>query len=377
MKSRRAKSLLALLLSIVMVFGSSVMVSADIVSENSPASGSTAGVGDMEGVVSSNVFKVSIPVTSVSNSDLEFVLDPQGLIAKTGAKRYDWADGTYDKGATLFFISENKTTAVTKYGASSNALSVNNLSSVSVDVALSVNVINRNSGTNEIALSSNKSFANSDPAMYMALKTKIGKNTDLPNLKTVSDAALTAITGATTSENILKLIPEATDKYGYNWTGTKYTFTLSDNYVTGSQDDSALFFWFEGVANKFDGTKANEDQWYALNDAAPSLQLVWDVKPHDDGIDLSKATLAYHKWGNDGTLWIAKTSSAGFDGNTVKVKVTADGKKFCELEADYNAQKWVSTNWAKITTALGTTPDSYTLVVIDGSTTYKTATITR
>ena len=65
MKTRRIKSVIAVLLSISMILGSSVLAMADTVSQ-----GQTAGIGDMEGVVSSNVFVVSIPVSSVSNDKL-------------------------------------------------------------------------------------------------------------------------------------------------------------------------------------------------------------------------------------------------------------------------------------------------------------------
>lgn len=382
MRERHLRSVLAVLLSFAMIIGSTVVAFADpetppasasdeVVSTNSsPAEGSTTGVGKNEGVVSTNIFKVSIPVTSTSNDNLSFVLDPQNLIDETKGKARGWNSASYNATDTLFFLSQNKTyTADKMYGKTSNALSVNNLSSVSVDVALTVKL----DDVEGIAISSNNTFEGTDPAMYMALKTKIGDKTDTTALKNTTPIITPLTDEDTISNNKLENIPKDTDKYMFDWDEENgYSFTLSSNYAMGTQADSTLFFWFEGASYAIkDG--ASEQKWSQVKDVNPTLDVVWNVKPHTDGYDLDAATRATGNWGN-GKLWIGKNANTGFESSTPTVKATRDGKTFYDVQHEIN-DGWVGMTWTAITDVLGAdvTNEEYHIIVVDNGTVYQYA----
>ncbi len=281
MKSRRFKSILAVLLSISMIFGTSVFAMASqTVSDNEPYNGSTGGVGDMEGWVNKNVFKISIPVTSISNDNLAFVMDPQKLIINTGGIKYGW-DSSKVEDTTLYFLSANKLNS-DKYGNVSNPLSVNNLSSVSVDVSLTVKV----EGTTGITLSDNSTYQTTDkvPKMYMGMHVKRGKNNAGTFAGTEVSGSPVALTAEdTVSKNMLKEIPgsmdptEKTDKYSLSFDSVKkeYTYELDKNYVVGTINDTVLNFYFEGTCNP------NAD-WKDLKTSKPNLDVVWNVRTHTD-----------------------------------------------------------------------------------------------
>jgi hypothetical protein len=306
MKSRRFKSILAVVLSVAMVMGTSVFAMAgpeqqgenlvvsgnDVVSEEQ---GKVTASGQMEGWVEKDVFKVTIPVSTSANDTLAFVMDPQNLIYSTGGIAKGW-DKTSLVQSTLYFTqSGNAAHAVAanqdKYSNVSNTLSVNNLSSVSVDVALKVKM----NDIGNITLSTNNSFKtdtnDKTPKLYMGMTVLKGNKDNMGSPLPGTPMALTAEDAV--SKNMLANIPghnnapDATH-YGLSYNGTTYTYELGEDYVMGSAANTILKFYFTGETNP------NAD-WKAINDAntAPKLSVIWDVKKHSDDVtvEFSRTTL--------------------------------------------------------------------------------------
>jgi hypothetical protein len=209
-------------------------------------------------------------------------MDPQNLIYSTGGIAKGW-DKTSLVQSTLYFTqSGNATHAVAanqnKYSNVSNSLSVNNLSSVSVDVALKVKM----SDIGDISLSTNSTFNTNDktPKLYMGMTVLRGNNANMGSALPGTPMALTAEDSV--SKNMLANIPGHNNEpdanhYGLSYNGTTYTYELGKDYVMGSQPNTILKFYFTGETNP------NAD-WKAINDAttAPKLSVIWDVKKHTD-----------------------------------------------------------------------------------------------
>jgi hypothetical protein len=299
MRERRFKQILAVVLSLAMVLGmnsfawaapstefpidsppANVLVSGN--AEETVSVGQTFGVGDLEGYVELNVFKVNLPVDSESNNNLRFKLDPQRLIYKTDAARYANIQGSeIDPNATLLFMSANEITG--KYTNLSNVLSINNLSSVSVDVALKTRMVSADG----LTLSSNGNFTDENdktPKVYMAISINKGDKTGVTN---VFDKAITAT--QLVSTNILEKVPLHSDDplvrgYSVSWNESEaeqegvpvsvnhgYYYKLDPDYEMGEAANTVLKFTFSGASNPYGDYKN-------LRNIAPKLEVIWDVK---------------------------------------------------------------------------------------------------
>jgi hypothetical protein len=82
---------------------------------------------------------------------------------------------------------------------------------------------------------------------------------------------------------------------------------------------------------------------------------------------------AYGLW-DDTTIWLAKASDAGFEGDTVTVQVTKDGSTWVTLDSSkytYDNDKWIQVEYANIASAAGGDPTITSYIrVIDGTTRY-------
>lgn len=247
------KKIAAGLLAATMVVSSSMVAFAD--------EGSTTGAGELEGTVSTDVFKVALPVIPEDGSDttFDFVLDPEGLIKATSAEKYNGA--AFGEG-TLFFA--NVSDDATSYSNTSDALTITNYSSIAVDVSLSAAVSN----VAGITLTQDSTFTDDTSAsIYLAI-------TDGTNTVAITDGGASVNT---------QMDAAGEGAYSVEWNSTegKYEYKLDDT-------DATLFSTY---SFQLTGASNSAGDWSGLADIAPSVEVVWNVTAHSDAY-VSSTTLS-------------------------------------------------------------------------------------
>lgn len=81
-----------------------------------------------------DVFSVALPVISRNSTVFDFIMDPQSVIEKTDAARYE--EGTHFEWNTLYFANTNEDGSLRGYSGMSDPLTITNRSSMAVDVTL-------------------------------------------------------------------------------------------------------------------------------------------------------------------------------------------------------------------------------------------------
>lgn len=261
---RNYKKVLAGFLATSMVLGSSMVAFAA-----PPETGTTSGTGELEGTVDTEVYVVVLPTISTPDTTFNFILDPEGLIAKTNAARYN---KTFEEGATLFFENANGTT---DYSSTSDALVVTNKSSIPVDVKLEATIADATG----ITLTDDKTFAgDTDASIYLAL-------TDGTNTKPLTDAGV----------ELTSKLEYDTDAYEMKWDATAnagsgaYVYELTDAAKAQANTD------FPQYSFKLTGASNAAGDWSALASAAPKVNVTWTVDKHVEAAEAapSIATKTY------------------------------------------------------------------------------------
>lgn len=204
--------------------------------------------------VPADVFKVILPTIPEDDTTFDYILDPQGLIELTDAKKYGGTDEVaFEHDKTLYFKTSRTEDGRPVYDNVSNALTVTNMSSREVKITVKATIANSES----ITMSENSTFDADDTSTSIYLALTDGTNT----IPITSDAAvLNAVINA----------PE--DAYETVWDGEKNVYELTD---TAKQEDYDGFqkysFWLTGACN------ANAD-WSNVEGQIPEVFVVWEVK---------------------------------------------------------------------------------------------------
>lgn len=204
--------------------------------------------------VPADVFKVILPTIPEDDTTFDYILDPQGLIELTDAKKYGGTDEVaFEHDKTLYFKTSRTEDGRPVYNNVSNALTVTNMSSREVKITVKATIANSES----ITMSENSTFDADDTSTSIYLALTDGTNT----IPITSDAAvLNAVINA----------PE--DAYETVWDGEKNVYELTD---TAKQEDYDGFqkysFWLTGACN------ANAD-WSNVEGQIPEVFVVWEVK---------------------------------------------------------------------------------------------------
>lgn len=152
---RNVKRIMAILLSVAMVMGSSVAVMAET---PDPEGSIGTKESELEGYVNKKVFTYQVP--TASNDALKMIFDPQELIKDTEAAAYAGVTkDDFEAGKTVYF-HRSDANATNKYMGTSDSLSVCNLGTVSMNVSF----------TSEVKSFTGIEFASSNAA-YTAAKT--------------------------------------------------------------------------------------------------------------------------------------------------------------------------------------------------------------
>ena len=153
--------------------------------------------------VPADVFKVILPTIPEDDTTFDYILDPQGLIELTDAKKYGGTDEVaFEHDKTLYFKTSRTEDGRPVYDNVSNALTVTNMSSREVKITVKATIANSES----ITMSENSTFDADDTSTSIYLALTDGTNT----IPITSDAAvLNAVINA----------PE--DAYETVWDGEK------------------------------------------------------------------------------------------------------------------------------------------------------------
>lgn len=310
------KKILAAGLAVSMVMGNSVIALAD------DMEGGTSGTGGLEGTVSTDVFSVVLPsVPETGDATFNYILDPEGLIAKAGSDKY--TGKTFEENATLFFAN-TAADAANNYSSVSDALTVVNKSSSNVTVEVKATV----ASIDGITMSGDKTFKDdTKTSLYLALK-------DANN-----ETAITAEGGATLTSTINAA---ASDAYEIKWntTDSKYENVLTE---AAKKDD---YTGFSKYTFQMTGACNAAGDWSDLTDTAPVVNVVWSVKdPFITGPQISM--------NNSGLITVTGlTAEQNYE--SVKI-VVGDGSEWDANDevAEWNTDSWSSENGGEFTIQLG------------------------
>lgn len=247
---KKTKKILALALAAAMTLAPTAICSADAVT-SSPATGGSVSDGNFEGWIEKEVFSVTLPTQS--DNAFDFIVDPQNLISDSNnAASANHANVTTEGAVGVYFKQGSG------YAASSDALTVENQSSMDVNVSVdakltitsgdSVNLVTAGAVTSDIATSSS------------ALDLSISVNQVTTNAveyisNETNTASLTTTMAAIDADNF-----EITYNGGY-----KYAMKQ------GTTDKTVAKFYLTGSCN----TAAD---WSTVKDMSTKLELVWTVE---------------------------------------------------------------------------------------------------
>ena len=209
---------------------------------------------DPDSSVPADVFKVILPTIPEDDTTFDYILDPQGLIELTDAKKYGGTDEVaFEHDKTLYFKTSKSDDGRPVYDNVSNALTVTNMSSREVQITVKATI----TSSEGITMSESSTFDADDtsPSIYLALTD--GTNT-IPI--TSEDAVINAVIDA----------PE--DAYETVWDGEKNVYELTDAAKEDDYDGFQTYsFWLTDACN------ANAD-WSKVEGQIPEVCVVWEVE---------------------------------------------------------------------------------------------------
>ncbi len=266
----RLKKVLAVILSAAMVMTSSTLVFAEqrqVSGNNTSATGTVSSDAEFEGYVDKEVFNVMVPVQDTSSTAFKFTMDPQDLIKSTSGIAYAAAEGI-DKSKfdlsnanKFYFLSTNDAGT---YSNKSQTLSVNNLSSVSVNVALTATITGL---SGNITVSDNDSFTGvTTPAVALKLKAASAKG----SVDSATGVYFDPTTKSAASDNEIATFNSA---YQISWNSTdKYVYQLKSDADLSTA--SSLYFGLQGKCNSTD-----DADWSGVTAQDAKVGVVWNVTP--------------------------------------------------------------------------------------------------
>ncbi len=245
------KKLIAGTLAASMVMGTSLVALA----ADPAGSGESSGTGSMEGVVKTDVYTADLPTESTTAYN--YFVDPQELIRKTNAAKYDGKN--FGEG-TVFF---QNATGENDYSNTSDAATITNKSSKNLSVTVTAKAT-PDSAAGAATLATAKTFAADNTALevYLGITDSVDANTEKP--LTAAGVEMKAVLGAS---------PKGA--YDYKYTADAgYSYELKDDVSAFKFADYS--FQINGAAN------ANEKAAWAADTKIPAVSVKWDVDLTDD-----------------------------------------------------------------------------------------------
>lgn len=249
------KKAIASVLAVTMVLGSSIMSfagstpSSNGVSNNGISNNTTLSAsGNFEGHVDKSVFNVVLP--TVKDGDYSFIIDPEDLIAQTDGARYgESANFVSANNTGVYFATYVDDNDVTQYTNNSISGNVVNMSSVSVNVTMSIKITDLNSAITMV--SENGLNADTKPNLWLAI-------TDGSDKETVEDKTASFTT----------TIAGVNGNYMVSWNATKDQYEYVIDEANASDWETANLY-LTGACNK-------TGDWSASSLVNPSyVEVTW------------------------------------------------------------------------------------------------------
>ena len=189
---------------------------------------------------------------TVADSVFNFIIDPQGLINKTGGATY--GDKKFEDNSTLFFKrSDGKVKE--DYSNSSDEVTITNMGSVAVKVSLKISISSDSLGG--IVLTDDRKFKDDKNAsLYMAL-------VDGENVVPIGKDGVTR-------DIIIDAAPEDAYEYGYDSERKEYTYQMKED-VSGIEFPSYSF--------QLTGASNGNGDWSEFTKETPKLTVSWKITP--------------------------------------------------------------------------------------------------
>ena len=276
------KKILAGVLATSMVLGNSAVVFAD-------EGGQAKGSGKVEGQVKTEVFSVVLPTEDSYTGTFDYIIDPLQLIkndAGNNGNKYDKTKFDFDANSTVFFYN-GVTGGKATYTNTSNALKVENKSSMPVDIAITLRAseVEGITFTNDDTFTTTNPGDSTDTSLYLAIEGK-GHTVDEASTPNVGDVTSLDKTEKVNSNGIIKLdgvqlaalAPTntgGTDKaFVTQWNPIRNTYEFVANTAV---DKTTTYYEFKlkGQCNP------NEDaEWLDILAAGetPELEIMWSIE---------------------------------------------------------------------------------------------------
>lgn len=266
MKQKYVKILIGILAMTTAIISSNRLITEAANSKNpsSLLSDASTGQGKTESpILSQNVFNVILPATPDKPIDKDtplsdfynFILDPDNLLPPK------YPDKTFEPNTSLYF--PNNDHPLYDYAHTSNALTIQNKSTMGVDIKLQASL----AGMNNITLTNDKTFSNSKtPSVYLAL-------TDSSNKTSVIDkyGAFLKTTLPGQKEAYETVYDRLTDKYKY---------ALKDDTVLSANNISFADYTFQ-----LEGNCNSAGDWSDLDTSvSPKITVTWSVAPRPGNV---------------------------------------------------------------------------------------------
>lgn len=267
MKYENFKKMVAMATAAVMVVSAPMVALATESDDGDTSKGGTiSGTGSVEDYVNKDKFKVVLPTVT----DVDFTLDPQGLLEVADEETY-----TLGEGAVYFAnVGDDGTT----YSETSDVIEIVNKSSYDIDVEFSIEVTMPEGVT---LVDSKEALADATtPSVYLAMQED-------------ADSAATALVSGDNAYATKQVagIPETTDDaVGYEIVATQgddgYTYAYQLN---SSYDDASAARAKYTITGACDTTA----DWSAVKDAEVAATVVWSATKHVDQAAPSIAETSY------------------------------------------------------------------------------------
>lgn len=268
MKYANFKKMVAMATAAVMVV-SAPMVAFAVESDDGATSGNGTinGTGSVEDYVNKDTFKIVLPTVT----DVNFTLDPQGLLKVADDQTY-----TLGEGAVYFAnVSDDGTT----YSGTSDVIEIVNKSSYDIDVEFSIEVTMPEGVT---LVESEEALADATtPSVYLAMQENADSSATalVPGANVYTTKQVAGISETTEDAVGYEIVAEGDATNGYT-----YTYELNANY-----DDTNAARAKYTIIGACDTTA----DWSAVKNAEVAATVVWSATKHVDQAAPSIAETSY------------------------------------------------------------------------------------
>lgn len=266
MKNQKIAKLVALGTAATMMLAPATVFAEDVTNA-AGAAGSIEGEGQLEGYVNKEAFRIVLPTVK----NINFTLDPQGLLNKSDATKYTNAN----KGAIYFTNAPTTENGSATYSSTSDEIKFLNKSSYPVEVELSVEL---DTG-DDIKLVGNSALATvTEPSINLQLVQDAGTPADIltssyttqtpavvakvPEIgETVDGAAATKGYEITSSTTPIEGVTKSPNGY-------YYTYSLNSTFTDADA---------KGVVYKLTGSCDSTADWSKIGTEAVTAKIAWSV----------------------------------------------------------------------------------------------------